>query len=81
MSRSSRPRSASRAFSSGTQVVGPQSNSAGPSDGLEQVGADHPLPPEVPQVERRQEGHPCQRSGSSHALTRLRSRVRNGCPV
>ena len=39
------------------------------------------LAPEVPQVERVQAGHPCQRSGSSQALTRLWSRVRKGWPV
>ena len=50
--------------------------------GLEQVRADHPLVAEVAQVERL--GHqlqPCQRSGSSQALTRGMSRFLNGLPV
>ena len=47
--------------------------------GLEQVRADHPLVAEVAQVERLgHQPHPCQRSGSSQALTRGLSRVRNG---
>ena len=49
--------------------------------GLEQVRADHPLVAEVAQVERLHQLHPCQRSGSSQALTRGMSRLRNGLPV
>ena len=53
-----------------------------PVVGLEQVGADHPLVAEVAQVERLgHQLHPCQRSGSSQALTRGLSRLRNGLPV
>ena len=59
---------------------GPAVEERRPIRGLEQVAADHPLPAEVAQVERAQ-GHPCQRSGWSQALTRFRSRVRNGLPV
>ena len=79
---SSSPRSARRAFSSGTQVVGPQSCSARPSSVSSRYDADHALVPEVVQVERL--GHqlqPCQRSGSSQALTRGMSRFLNGLPV
>ena len=53
-----------------------------PVVGVEQVRADHPLVAEVAQVERLgHQLHPCQRSGSSQALTRGWSRLRNGRPV
>jgi hypothetical protein len=53
-----------------------------PVVGREQVRADHPLVAEVAQVERpRHQLHPCQRSGSSQALTRRMSRLRKGRPV
>ena len=54
----------------------------GPVVGVEEVGADHPLVAEMAQVERLEHQlHPCQRSGSSQALTRGLSRLRNGRPV
>src|SRR4051812_28109757 len=50
---------------------------------LQQVAADHALAAEVAQVERLwpHQLQPCQRSGSSQALTRGLSRVRKGLPV
>ena len=52
MSESASPRSLSPAFRCSTQVVGPQSNSAGPVLGLEQIATDDSRRIEMQQVDR-----------------------------